>query len=241
MWAATPGDHRGDWGHKVYLTDLKRQSAAGSLAEGSGHDRQSMTAYDQRVVEWQTGAGYSSSPSQSSTLTPIHDTSPNSRGRKSGRSSTNARSPLSSSSHANGQPRASSPASTFHSHTHLLPTVYESHPQQQQSHSQTSVYQSPASTLMPKRMSSLPASPPVPYQIISNPAPLSDREPFGHTPSMYTSSIWSDGAGVSIGPSVPPRAQVAYSPFTPRNSGPASTPGTQPQRDSLRSIRGFAV
>lgn len=272
VWAATPGDHNGSWGHKVYLTDLKRQSAAGSIpgesqgqgagmgagagAGGFGRYSQSFlgrglkggSGSDQRVVDWQTGAGYSSNSPPDSVLSPITETSqssnpspkspksPKSRqGRKSARMSTNAPSPLGSSS-GHGQPQTSSPASTFHSHTHLLPTVHESYAKQHQ-HQQP--FRSPASTSVSNRMANLPApvSPLVSSKLANTGVvPSTDRESFGHTPSMYASSIWSNPGVPGEEVSIPPRARMAYSPFAPR---PASSSGSQ--RNSLRSIRGFAV
>lgn len=230
-----------EWGQRVYLTDLKRQSMGHQVSE---------VGYDQRgrVEDWQTGAGYSHDQlhqhqdpqgdrygqrnsqiyheqQQQQGPTSINQNGP------SARWSAHTPSPLGSGYPSPGQisQTRSSPASTFHTHSHLLPPSRSLDPGPRAS-------TPPA----PKRGSSLPKSP-----LVSSTRRLQQHSggSFGHTPSMYAGSIWStDGSGAMSGEvSVPPIAKVAYSPFTPRGSLSVPSGAGGGQRVSVISERGFAV
>lgn len=192
VWAQAQGTTPKDWGQKVYLTDLKRQSLA-------------QPGYDQRMIaaDWQQHRPPSSSQ----------------HGHGHG-------SPASSSPRGSTYHR--SPASTSYSHTHLV--TNQPQPQQYQYHSPSDNF-----TTLPRRISSLPASPHVGSPLAMDP----QRDSFGHTPSMYAAPALPSGAQPHQQQqvSVPPIARVAYSPFAPRGS--MLSPNGQ--RDSIRSERGYAV
>lgn len=185
----------GDWGQRVYLTDLKRQSMVHEFSQ---------SGVDQRVSEWQSG--------------------PQSMGQGLQRWSSHTPSPLGGSRRSSSASPAAtrvSPASTFHSNSHIM----------QQS-------RSPASTLSPsrpRRGTSLASSPLAAGA--GNRETDSQRESFGQTPAVQATPSSRDSRPATQEVSFPPLARVAYSPFAPRSSllGPSA------QRDSIRSERGFAV
>lgn len=102
VWATAATGAPGDWGQKVYLTDLKRQSIAHRLSQ---------PGFDQRVMDWR------SYPQQAYTQNQNQNQY---QQRWSYQSSSHPRSPLGSGSGSPAQTRVS-PASTFRSSTHILP------------------------------------------------------------------------------------------------------------------------
>ena len=231
----------GDWGHQVYLTDLKRQAEAesdGVSIGGSG----SGVGYDEEAIREANGV-----PSPKS----AHDMNRKSRGMVIGRSPMST-SPL-------GADRHGSPRSSTLSHSRLIKTRQSSPASSRspQPGSASTPFSSPlihprrpASTVLPSpilppRQASLysPTSSaiggrlPQPRNSYFPPIPPSFAPPSGRNLYSPSASIYN----VAV-PAVPSVATTAYSPFAPRNGqGDAGSALAGGQRDSIRSARGYAV
>ena len=223
----------GDWGHQVYLTDLKRQAeAGGSGAGGSG----SGLGYDEEAVREANGVY---GPQQR----PIESLSGNrkSRGMAIGKSRISA-SPLGAGA---SNSRHSSPISSTLSHSRLIkprqssPASSRSPGPASGSASSSSPWAHPrrvASTILPSpilppRQSSLysPAS-----NYIGAPPP---RDSMSAVPASGRNIYWP-ATSINNVANVPPMAKMAYSPFAPRVD---NEPGRQGERGQRYSMRGYAV
>jgi hypothetical protein len=222
----------GDWGHQVYLTDLKRQAEAGSDG-GSANGSGSGVGYDEEAVREANGVPRPKSSQGANRK---------SKGMAMGRSPMSA-SPLGAgaSTDRHGSPRSirtrqSSPAPSRSPQPGSASTPSSSpliHPRR------------PASTILPSpilppRQSSLYSPmdsasgghlPPPRDSAHFSPLPPSFTPPAGRNQYLPAASIYNVA--------VPSVATTAYSPFAPRNgTGEAGEGG---QRDSIRNARGYAV
>jgi hypothetical protein len=242
---------RDDWGHQVYLTDLKRQAEAEAEGKrgsgfGFGFDKEAVREARDRL-EGSTGSGRP--PSRSSLSPGVHAHGYGqriSRGMGIGKSPIVA-SPLGTSvtghGHGHGIERASPRSSTL-SHSKLI----KHRPSPVTSHSNTST---PSPTplgqglsLSPRRTIS-PATTVLPNPVLpprhSSLSPMSAGRGVMY-PRDSTTLTPVPGLDTPVRPYtnavVPPVARLAYSPFTPRGS---VVQGQSGQRDSIRSERGYAV
>jgi len=231
----------GDWGHQVYLTDLKRQAEAESDGGNTNWSRGGI-GYDEEAIREANGIARPRS---------AQGMNRKSRGMVVGRSPMSA-SPL-------GADRHSSPRSSTLSHSRLI-KARQSSPASSRSPQPGSAStpsssplvhpRRPASTVLPSpilppRQSSL-YSPmnsavgghlPLPRDSYFPPIPPSFAPPSGRNLYSPSASIYD----VAV-PSVPSVAITAYSPFAPRNGQEDARSGWEGgQRDSLRSARGYAV
>jgi len=235
----------GDWGHQVYLTDLKRQAEAGSDG-GSTNGSGSGVGYDEEAVREANGV-----PRPKSS----QGVNRKSRGMAMGKSPISA-SPL-------GADRYGSPRSNTLSHSRLI-KARQSSPAPSRSPQLGSAStpsssplihpRRPASTILPSpilppRQSSFYSPmnsatgghlPPPRDSSHFSPLPPSFTPPSGR--NQYSPATSAYNVAVSSVPSV---ATTAYSPFAPRN-GNGGLPegagtGEGGQRDSIRSTRGYAV
>jgi hypothetical protein len=233
----------GDWGHQVYLTDLKRQAEAGSDG-GSANGSGSGVGYDEEAVREANGVPRPKSSQGANRK---------SKGMAMGRSPMSA-SPLGAGASTD---RHGSPRSSTLSHSRLIRTRQSSPaPSRSPQPGSASTPSSsplihprrPASTILPSpilppRQSSLYSPmdsasgghlPPPRDSAHFSPLPPSFTPPAGRNQYLPAASIYN----VAV-PSVPSVATTAYSPFAPRNgTGEAGEGG---QRDSIRSARGYAV
>jgi hypothetical protein len=257
FWRSSRAASSGDWGHQVYLTDLKRQAEAEGERDLKGGMR-----YDEEAVKYASGGSPVERPKSSL-----------SGQRKSGGMGIGmGRGPMSASplgrnaDRERDRSRNSSPRSSTLSHSRLI----KPHPQHRQlspssalsstpssaslAHQSTHARaMSPASTILPNpalppRHSSLYSPMSAPLFSYHNPIPpprTHDSALFSPVPSSSATSYMSPpppGRYSSVAVNVPPVVKMAYSPFTPRHS--TSVPagrGEGSQRDSIRSERGYAV
>ena len=260
FWRRSKVSRTGDWGHQVYLTDLKRQaeadaegsSAGGSRASGVGYDEEAVReAQDYTMNRLTSGQNPKGAASPTSSL----GGNRKSRGMAMGRSPISA-SPL-------GADRHGSPRSSTLSHSRLIKPRQSSpapsrSPQLGSASTPSSSplihHRRPASTILP--------SPILPPRQSSFYSPVNSATG-GHLPPPRDSSHfspllpsftppsgrnqYSPASGIHnvAVPSVPSVATTAYSPFAPRN-GDGGLPegagtGEGGQRDSIRSARGHAV
>lgn len=232
----------GDWGHQVYLTDLKRQAEAesdGVSIGGSG----SGVGYDGEAVREANGIPRPKS---------AQGINRKSRGMVMGRSPMSA-SPL-------GADRHGSPRSSTLSHSRLIKTRLSSpatsrspqpSPASSSSSSPLAHPRRPASTVLPSpilppRQASLYS--PVNFAIGGHLPPPRDHSYFSPLPPSFApqaTGICTRHLPVSTSvtiPSVPSVATTAYSPFAPGNGhGDVGSGREGGQRDSIRSVRGYAV
>jgi hypothetical protein len=255
FWRRSKVSRTGDWGHQVYLTDLKRQaeadaegsSAGGSRASGVGYDEEAVReAQDYTMNRLISGQNPKATPSPTSNL----GGNRKSRGMM-GRSPITA-SPL-------GADRHGSPRSSTLSHSRLIkPRQSSPAPSRSPQLGSASTPSSsplihprrPASTILPSpilppRQSSLYSAmnsalgghlPPPRDSAHFSPLPPSFTPPAGRNQYSPAASIYN----VAV-PSVPSVATTAFSPFAPRNGNGEAGTGEGGQRDSIRSARGYAV
>jgi hypothetical protein len=229
-------ERSGDWGHHIYLTDLKRQAEAEAEAErqsGSGDWK-----WDEEAV-------------RSAALAATSPKSENG-GRRILRKSVGAASPLGQSSRQ--MPRSA--GSTAHSHTHLLnplPTSTRRSFSSTRTRTPTPSSGSPGSSTIPHYRALSPAStiltnPVLPprhtslYSPVSGPnrkwvppptsgpsPPLDMASPTVSARTRHTMAI-----GSYTGAAVPQVARVAYSPFAPKVQAPSAGmgPGTDINGDN---------
>jgi hypothetical protein len=228
----------GDWGHHIYLTDLKRQAEANALAKlqcGGGDTDKGSVRYDEEAVREAAAAGAGGTGMASSPKSE--------NGGRRLRKSVGVASPLREVGHT------ASPGSTAHSHTHLMKST-TLNPNRPLSSTRTSSSGSPGSSLPHRAISpastiltlSNPALPPRHTSLYSpvsvsmkgpnrfsnhghggssssSPSPLSSR----NTISPYMPSSRS----IAIPPlghaQVPSVARAAYSPFAPKVHVPGET------------------
>jgi hypothetical protein len=256
FWRRSKVSRTGDWGHQVYLTDLKRQaeadaegsSAGGSRASGLGYDEEAVReAQDYTMNRLTSGQNPKAIQSPTSSL----GGNRKSRGMAIGRSPITA-SPL-------GADRHDSPKSSTLSHSRLIkPRQSSPAPSRSPQPGSASTPSSsplihprrPASTILPSpilppRQSSLYSPmnsangghlPPPRDSAHFSPLPPSFTPPSGRNQYSPAASIYN----VAV-PSVPSVATTAYSPFAPRNGNGEAGTGEGGQRDSIRSARGYAI
>jgi hypothetical protein len=247
FWRSSRAASSGDWGHQVYLTDLKRQAEAEGERDLKGGMR-----YDEEAVKSASGGS------------PVERPKSSLSGQRKSRGMAMGKSPMSASSPLGGTTdRHSSPRSCTLSHSRLIkprPQHRQSSPSSSSSSTPSSTIlahqntypraMSPASTILPNpalppRHSSLysPMSAPLLSNHIPIPPPRNSAT-FSPVPVPSATSYMSPPPGrcSSAAVNVPPVAKMAYSPFTPRQSMdvPAGR-GEGGQRDSVRSERGYAV
>lgn len=264
FWRRSKVSRTGDWGHQVYLTDLKRQAEAEAEANSAGGDGSSRSGvgYDEEAVR--EAQDYTmnrltqhqnqdriQNQQEIKNPRPISIISGNrkSRGMAMGKSPISA-SPLGAGA---GTSRHSSPRSSTLSHSRLIkprhPSPAPSRSPQPGSASTPSSSplihpRRPASTILPSpilppRQSSLysPMSnaPPPRHSATYSPLPPAFTPPSGRNMYSPSSSIYNVAVNPATnGPNIPPVARMAYSPFAPRTENPEGGGGEGGQRDSMR-------
>lgn len=250
FWRSSRAASSGDWGHQVYLTDLKRQAEA-----EAERDVGVRTAYDEEAVRYAAAAeGRGGSPVER----PKSSLSGQRKSMGIGKSPMSA-SPLGGGNRGSTdrvQDRHSSPLSSTLSHSTLIKhrqsspapvsalsstpsstTLAHAHPRAM----------SPASTILPNpalppRHSSLYS--PMSFPLFANHG-VPPRQSSAYSPGPSSSYLSPSGPAqyTNVAVNVPPVANMAYSPFTPRQSMsvPAEEGSQVGQRDSIRDNRRYAV